>query len=133
MTYEEKLQLFFACIESTKMNLYKFAQNFSDRKIVEIINKLNDAQNLIYKIAIEKEAKLDFDLNNLKMQSDYSFYICEFEDKTGYKNEIKDMAKHILQHFGELTREHLNANEFHYVYALEKCANEFYNITINYF
>ncbi|MDY3922834.1 MAG: hypothetical protein SOZ22_00600 [Ezakiella sp.] len=133
MTYEEKLQLFFACIESTRMTLYKFAQDFSDRKIVEIINKLNDAQNLIFKIAVDKEIKLDFELNNLKMQSDYSFYIYEFDDKMEYKNEIKDMAKHILQHFGELTREHLNANEFHFVYALEKCADEFYNITINYY
>lgn len=124
--YEEKIQLFFSCLVKTKMNLYSIAKKIGDRKVINLIDSINETQNRLYLLAMERNIELNFELNSLESFADYSYRIMELESKDEYKEEIKKISIHILQHFGEITRAHMQTNEFHIVYELSKMANEFY-------
>lgn len=124
--YEEKIQLFFSCLVKTKMNLYSIAKKIGDKKIIKVIDKINETQNRLYLLAMERNISLNFELNSLESFADYSYRIMELESTDEYREEVKKISIHILQHFGEIIRAHMQTNEFHIVYELTELANGFY-------
>lgn len=126
VNYEEKIQLFFSCLVKTKMNLYSIANKVKDKKIISLIDKINETQNKLFLLAMERNIFLDFELNSLESFADYSYRIMDLENMAEYREEIKKISIHILQHFGEIIRAHMQTNEFHIVYELSELANAVY-------
>lgn len=126
VNYEEKIQLFFSCLVKTKMNLYSIARKVKDKKIINLIDQINNTQNKLFLLAIERNIPLDFELNSLESFADYSYRIMDLENMDEYRDEVKKISIHILQHFGEIIRAHMQTNEFHIVYELSEIANIFY-------
>ena len=54
VNYEDKMQLFFSCLLKSKMNLFSIANMVKDKRITNLIDRINETENLIYLICMER-------------------------------------------------------------------------------
>lgn len=126
VNYDEKMQLFFSCLLKSKMNLYSIANMVKDKNITKLIDRINDTENLIYIICMERGVSISFDLNTCESLADYSYRLMDIATREEYKEEVKKISTHISQHFGEIIRAHFETNEFHIAYEFSEASNAFY-------
>ena len=112
VNYDEKMQLFFSCLLKSKMNLYSIAKMVKDKNITNLIDRINETENLIYIICMERGVN--------------SYRLMEISTAEEYKEEVRKISNHICQHFGEIIRAHTETNEFHIVYEFSEASNAFY-------
>lgn len=126
VNYEDKMQLFFSCLLKSKMNLFSIANMAKDKRITNLIDRINETENLIYLVCMERGVNISFDLNTCESLADYSYRLMEITTAEEYKEEVRKISTHICQHFGEIIRAHSETNEFHIVYEFSKASNAFY-------
>lgn len=126
VNYDEKMQLFFSCLLKSKMNLYSIANMVKDKNITKLIDRINDTENLIYIICMERGVSISFDLNTCESLADYSYRLMDIATREEYKEEVRKISTHICQHFGEIIRAHFETNEFHIAYEFSEASNAFY-------
>lgn len=126
VNYEDKMQLFFSCLLKSKMNLFSIANMVKDKRITNLIDRINETENLIYLICMERGVNISFDLNTCESLADYSYRLMEITTAEEYKEEVRKISTHICQHFGEIIRAHSETNEFNIVYEFSKASNAFY-------